>query len=84
MELIQILIILLINLFFYNNNNIPYFPNLKSIKINQCVLSQSLIRTLSLLIQYQLDQLKLSIDENTIKFIRDPEDPRRIIRHTSN
>ncbi|CAF1482062.1 unnamed protein product, partial [Rotaria sp. Silwood1] len=68
--------------FFYNNNNIPYFPNLKSIKINQCLLSQSLIKTLSLLIQYQLDQLTLSIDENTIKSIRDPEDPRRIIRHT--
>ncbi|CAF1569586.1 unnamed protein product [Rotaria magnacalcarata] len=67
--------------FFSNNDNKTfYFPNLKSLKVTQCLLSQSLIKTLSLLIHYQLDQLTLSLDERMIKFIRDPDDP-SIIAH---
>ena len=50
------------------------FPNLKSLKITQCLLSQSLIQTLSLLIQNQLNQLTLTFDEEMIELIRKPEE----------
>ncbi|CAF3966103.1 unnamed protein product [Rotaria sp. Silwood1] len=45
-----------------NNNNkqkIP-FPNLKSLYITQCLLSERLLETLSFLIQYKLNQLTLT------------------------
>ncbi|CAF4602510.1 unnamed protein product [Rotaria socialis] len=61
------------SLFHNSINNILYFPNLKSLKITRCLLSESLIKTLSLLIQYQLDQLTLSLDEHILEFIRQPE-----------
>ncbi|CAF2720610.1 unnamed protein product [Rotaria sp. Silwood2] len=70
---------------FYNNNTQNLcFPNLKSLKITRCLLSQSLIQTLSLLIRNQLDQLTLTFDEEMIELIRKPEKPWRIAPHASN
>ncbi|CAF1317046.1 unnamed protein product [Rotaria sordida] len=43
------------------------FPNLKSLYITQCLLSQSLIEVLSLLIQYQLNQLTLTFNKDVYK-----------------
>jgi hypothetical protein len=55
---------------YYNNDKqILSFPNLKSLKITRCLLSQSLIQTLSLLIQYQLEQLTLTFDKDIVNLI---------------
>ncbi|CAF1389252.1 unnamed protein product [Rotaria sordida] len=56
----------LIDQYFFNNNNTKEsfrFPNLESLNIIQCLLSKSLIEKLSLLIQYQLNELKLTFDK---------------------
>ncbi|CAF2557937.1 unnamed protein product [Rotaria sp. Silwood2] len=71
-------------LFYNNDKQILCFPNLKSLKITQCLLSQSLIQTLSLLIQLKLDQLALTLDEDMVELIRNPKQRWRIIPHTSN
>ncbi|CAF1469427.1 unnamed protein product [Rotaria sp. Silwood1] len=52
------------DIFFHNDKSICCFPNLKSLYISRCLLSQSLIQTLSFLIQYQLNQLTLTFDED--------------------
>jgi len=51
-------------IFFQDNNDkkILRFPNLKSLIVTQCWLSESLIENLSLLIQDQLDDLTLTFD----------------------
>ncbi len=63
----------------YNDNNIKpivYFPNLKSVSINQCLLSQSLVQTIYLFIQLKLDQLTLSFHEDIYQtFINKQESP---------
>jgi hypothetical protein len=63
----------------YNDNNIKpivYFPNLKSVSINQCLLSQSLVQTIYLFIQLKLDQLTLSFHEDIYQtFINERESP---------
>ncbi|CAF1204286.1 unnamed protein product [Rotaria magnacalcarata] len=70
--------------FFSNTDNKTfYFPNLKPLEVTQCLLSQSLIKTFSLLIHYQLDQLTLRLDECMIEFIRDPDDS-SIIAHNKS
>ncbi|CAF5097857.1 unnamed protein product, partial [Rotaria sp. Silwood1] len=70
---------------FYNNDKQNLcFSNLKSLKITRCLLSQSLIQTVSLLIRNHLDQLTLTIDEEMIELIRKPEEPCRIASHASN
>ncbi|CAF4806466.1 unnamed protein product [Rotaria sp. Silwood1] len=67
---------------FYNNDKQNLcFSNLKSLKITRCLLSQSLIQTVSLLIRNHLDQLTLTIDEEMIELIRKPEEPCRIASH---
>jgi hypothetical protein len=53
---------------FYNKNTFTY-PNLKSLILNQCNLSESLIENLSLLIEYQLDELTLIVDTDIKKLI---------------
>ncbi|CAF1136424.1 unnamed protein product [Rotaria sordida] len=51
--------------FFYNKDKESFcFPNLKSLNITQFLLSKSLIEILSLLVQYQLNELKLIYSEN--------------------
>ncbi|CAF2116520.1 unnamed protein product [Rotaria magnacalcarata] len=52
---------------FYQNNTerILRFPNLKTLILTKCWLSESLITNLSLLIQYQLNELTLIFDEET-------------------
>ncbi|CAF3271699.1 unnamed protein product [Rotaria sp. Silwood2] len=62
-------------LFLNNNQQILCFPNLKSLKITRCLLSQSLIQTLFLLIQNQLNQLTLTFDEQMAELIRKSEEP---------
>lgn len=55
----------------YNNDNeIFCFPNLKSLNITQCLLSESLIQTLSSLIQYQLNELKVTFDAYAFEAFR--------------
>ncbi|CAF3370587.1 unnamed protein product, partial [Rotaria socialis] len=51
------------------NQQILCFPNLKSLDITRCLLSRSLIQTLSLLIQNQLEQLTLTFDKDVVKVI---------------
>jgi hypothetical protein len=43
------------------------FVNLKSLILTRCYLSEVLINNLSLLVQYQLDELKLIIDKDTFE-----------------
>ncbi|CAF0965456.1 unnamed protein product [Rotaria sordida] len=52
------------DIFSHNDKSIHRFPNLKSLYITRCLLSQSLIQTLSFLIQYQLNQLTLTFHED--------------------
>ncbi|CAF4866172.1 unnamed protein product, partial [Rotaria sp. Silwood1] len=52
------------------NQQILCFPNLKSLNITRCLLSQSLIQTLSLLIQNQLEQLTLTFDKDILILLR--------------
>jgi len=53
------------DIFSYNDDKlILRFPNLKSLYISRCLLSESLIQTLSFLIQYQLNELTLTFDKN--------------------
>ncbi|CAF2939921.1 unnamed protein product [Rotaria sp. Silwood2] len=54
-------------IFSFNDKQRICFPNLKSLYITQCLLSQSLIETLSLLIQYQLNQLTLTFNKDVYK-----------------
>ncbi|CAF2099858.1 unnamed protein product [Rotaria magnacalcarata] len=51
------------DIFSHNDKSILCFPNLKLLYITRCLLSQSLIQTLSFLIQYQLNELTLTFDE---------------------
>ncbi|CAF2033763.1 unnamed protein product, partial [Rotaria magnacalcarata] len=61
--------------FYYNNDKESFcFPNLESLNITQCLLSKSLIDKLSLLIQYQLTELKLIIDEDAFQSFTYEED----------
>ncbi|CAF0931274.1 unnamed protein product [Rotaria sp. Silwood1] len=50
-------------IFYHNDKQRVCFPNLKSLNITQCLLSEPLIDTLSLLIQDQLDQLTLTFHQ---------------------
>ncbi|CAF1082255.1 unnamed protein product [Rotaria sordida] len=63
----------------YNDNSIKpiiYFPNLETVSINQCLLSQSLVQTICLFIQLKLDQLTLSFHEDIYQtFINERESP---------
>ncbi|CAF4259387.1 unnamed protein product [Rotaria sordida] len=47
--------------------NLIYFINLKSLILTRCFLSEILINNLSLLIQYQLDELILTIDKDSLE-----------------
>ncbi|CAF4793033.1 unnamed protein product, partial [Rotaria sp. Silwood2] len=47
--------------------NLIRFINLKSLILTRCYLSEILINNLSLLVQYQLDELILTIDEDSFK-----------------
>ncbi|CAF3323124.1 unnamed protein product [Rotaria sp. Silwood2] len=71
-------------LFYNNDKQNLYFSNLKSLKITRCLLSESLIQTLSLLIRNHLEQLTLTIDEEMIESIRKPEELCGIAPHASN
>jgi hypothetical protein len=51
-----------------NKKNTSTFPSLKSFILTQCLLTESLIKALSLLIKYQLDELTLLIDEDADEF----------------
>jgi len=54
-------------LFYNHDKQLCCFPNLESLNINQCLLSKSFIEKLSLLIQYQLNELKLTFDEDVFQ-----------------
>ncbi|CAF4147980.1 unnamed protein product [Rotaria sordida] len=47
--------------------NLICFINLKSLILTRCYLSEILINNLSLLVQYQLDELILTIDEDSLE-----------------
>jgi hypothetical protein len=51
-----------------NKKNTSTFPSLKSFILTQCLLTESLIKALSILIKYQLDELTLLIDEDADEF----------------
>ncbi|CAF2810470.1 unnamed protein product [Rotaria sp. Silwood2] len=58
-------------IFFQNNNKkILRFPNLESLIVTQCWLSESLIENLSLLIRHQLDELTLIFDKEMFNSLR--------------
>ena len=50
-------------IFYWNDKQINPFPNLKSLYLTRCLLSQSLIEILCFLIQYHLNQLTLTFDK---------------------
>ncbi|CAF4166068.1 unnamed protein product [Rotaria magnacalcarata] len=50
-----------------NNDQQMCFPNLKSLYITRCFLTKPLIRTSSVLIQYQLSHLTLTFHEDMFK-----------------
>ncbi|CAF1249554.1 unnamed protein product [Rotaria sordida] len=53
------------DIFSHNDDkSILRFPNLKSLYISRCLLSESLIQTLSFLIQLKLNKLTLTFDED--------------------
>ncbi|CAF4649233.1 unnamed protein product, partial [Rotaria sp. Silwood2] len=47
--------------------NLIHFINLKSLILTRCYLTEILINNLSLLVQYQLDELILTIDDDSFK-----------------
>ncbi|CAF0968302.1 unnamed protein product [Rotaria sp. Silwood1] len=51
------------NIFYHDNKPIVCFPNLKSLYISQCLLSQPLIQLLCFLIQLKLEHLTLTFHE---------------------
>ncbi|CAF4733864.1 unnamed protein product, partial [Rotaria sp. Silwood2] len=51
-------------LFSNNDQQQMSFPNLKSLYITRCFLTQPTIQTLSVLIQYQLNQLTFTFHED--------------------
>ena len=55
------------NIFYKDNKSILCFPNLKSLNINQCFLSQSLTQILCSLIKTQLNELIISFHEDIYK-----------------
>ncbi|CAF1434190.1 unnamed protein product [Rotaria sordida] len=64
----------LINIcFFYNINKQRIFPNLRSLYITECSLSQTLIQTLSMLIQHQLNHLTLILDKDAFNLSEDSQ-----------
>ncbi|CAF1251594.1 unnamed protein product [Rotaria sordida] len=69
-------------LYYNNDKQILCFPNLKSLKITRCLLSRSLIQTLSLLIQYQLEQFTLTFDEDIVKLFVNSNEICRNVPHT--
>ncbi|CAF1330690.1 unnamed protein product [Rotaria sp. Silwood1] len=65
----------LINIcFFYNTNKQRIFPNLRSLYITECSLSQTLIQTLSMLIQHQLNHLTLILDKDAFNLSEDSQE----------
>ncbi|CAF1349936.1 unnamed protein product [Rotaria sordida] len=69
----------LINIcFFYNINKQRIFPNLRSLYITECSLSQTLIQTLSMLIQHQLNHLTLILDKDAFNLSEDSQKHLRI------
>ena len=60
---------------FYHNDQLQIcFPNLKSLYITQCVLSQPFVQILSLLIQNQLNDLILSFHKDNYNILYRYED----------
>lgn len=45
------------------------FPNLKSLILTRCLLIEPLVKILPLLIKYQLDDLKLTFDDDAIDLV---------------
>jgi len=57
-----------------NEKKILRFPNVKSLILTRCLLVESLIKCLPLLIKYQLDQLTLTFDEDMIELLRNSDE----------
>ncbi|CAF3128705.1 unnamed protein product [Rotaria sp. Silwood2] len=57
---------------FYQNvrKKISIYPNLKSFILTQCWVTEPLIEILSFLIKHQLEELTLTFDNETLKFVR--------------
>ncbi len=55
---------------FDNDKKILHFPNLKSLILTRCLLVEPLIKSLPILIEYQLDELRLTFDKDLIKLLR--------------
>jgi hypothetical protein len=51
-------------IFYHNDKQRIGFPNLKSLYITKCLLSQPIFQILSTLIKYQLDELLLTFHED--------------------
>ncbi len=66
------------------DKNLIRFPNLKSLILTQCLLTESLIKTLSMLIKHQLDEFTLTFDKDAIKMIRSQNHFHKIDHHKSN
>ncbi|CAF3384172.1 unnamed protein product, partial [Rotaria sp. Silwood2] len=66
----------LMNIFFFYNTNKQRisFPNLRSLYITECSLSQTLIQTLSMLIQHQLNHLTLILDRDAFNLSEDSQE----------
>jgi hypothetical protein len=71
-------------LFDKNVNEKIRFQNLKSFHITRCLLSEKLIQILSKLIHGQLNELTLTLDEDILESIQNPEDRWRIVTCASN
>ncbi|CAF4596993.1 unnamed protein product, partial [Rotaria sp. Silwood2] len=54
--------------------NLIRFVNLKSLILTRCYLSETLINNLSLLVQYQLDELILTIDKDSSKMFESQQE----------
>jgi hypothetical protein len=55
---------------FDNEKKILRFPNLKSLTLTQCLFVEPLIKSVPILIKYQLDELTLSFNKDIIGLLR--------------
>jgi hypothetical protein len=63
--------------FYDNKKNASPFPSLKSFILTRCLLTESLIKTLSKLIKYQLDELTLTFDQDENELLNNLNEFRR-------
>lgn len=57
---------------FDNYKKIVHSPNVKSVILTRCLLVEPLIKSLPILIKYQVDELRLTFDKDIIKLLQNP------------